>query len=88
MVSFILKNKIDAVANAVSICCIAPSAKEGYCYNIVAKFEESIIAFQSCTKSIQSQIDNQPSSCTLLLQADYFGNSGQLKLEICVRHIE
>ncbi|XP_031253269.1 E3 ubiquitin-protein ligase SINA-like 10 [Pistacia vera] len=85
-VVFILNNRIDCLANSISVCCIAPSTKERFCYDIVAKYGRSIITYQSYTKNIQSRIDNQPSSNILLLPAYSFGHSRQLKLKICIRH--
>ncbi|XP_031282267.1 E3 ubiquitin-protein ligase SINA-like 10 [Pistacia vera] len=82
-VLFILNIRIESLTNVISVCCIAPSAKEQIYYDIVAESGGSIIRFQSYAKNIQSWIDNQPSS-GILLPADSSGHSGQLKLEICV----
>lgn len=82
-VLFILKNEIEVIGNLVSLSCIRPCSFRSYSYELVADYEGNSLKLVSFTESRQEQVD-YPLTVFLLIPPNFFGSSGQLRLNILI----
>lgn len=84
---FMLHNNVEGLGNIVNVSCIGPnSLKTVYHYDILARSQGCCLKLQSFAKNSQGRnpIDTT-STGFLLIPYVFFGSSGQLKLDICIR---
>lgn len=87
-VLFVLNNSVEILGNLVRLYCIGPcSSTGGFPYTLLAKIQGSSLQLQSFTKNRQHFGDKPPSTGTgfLLIPSDFFGSSGQFKLDVCIQ---
>lgn len=84
---FILHNKVEILGNIVNVNCIGPNPlKSVYHYDILARSQDKCcLKLQSLAKNTRGRNAMDPDSGFLLIPPEFFGSSGQLKLEVCIR---
>ncbi|GMN28304.1 hypothetical protein TIFTF001_001993 [Ficus carica] len=85
-VLFILKNEIEVIGNLVSLSCIKPCSFRSFSYELVADYEGNSLKLESFTKSRQGKVD-YPLTVFLLIPHNFFGSSGQLRLNVLIYSI-
>ncbi|KAL5718869.1 RING-type E3 ubiquitin transferase [Ranunculus cassubicifolius] len=84
---FILNNQIELIGSAINVSCISGRLGGGLLYDIIVRKGSSSLRLQSQTKCVKDRAEIADSSSLgefLLVPYEFYDDSRDLKLEICI----